>query len=266
MNDLKDLEDWFDNRGASMVALSGGVDSALVALAAYRRLGTLALAVTADYMTLSAEELISAKTISKEIGIRHTLLHYNELENEEFAKNDDKRCLYCRTELAERLLTLADETGINTIVDGTHVGDLGDYRPGIAAMKQHGIKSPLAELGFTKDDIRREANLAGMSVSDRPSNSCLASRIPWGQRVTAQRLARVELGETFVKNSTDIRHVRVRDIDGAAKIEVDPSNLEKISNASMFGKIDAQLKMIGFKSVTVDPDGYRPGKANVIAD
>ena len=266
MTNLTHLMNWFENKGPTLVALSGGVDSALVAFAAYKKLGDSAIAVTADYKTLSHEELSTAKKICKEIGIRQILLNYNELENENFAQNDKNRCFHCRTELAEHLLDLARKNNITTIVDGTNLSDLGDYRPGIEALRQNNIQSPLVETRFTKDDVRREAKLAQLSIFDKPSNSCLASRIPWGQRVTAEKLTRIELGESFVKNTIDVRQVRVRDMDGVAKIEVEPENVEKISDKIILNQLNSQLKLIGFKSVIVDPEGYRPGKINVIVD
>lgn len=266
MTNLENLLDWFSDKGRTIIALSGGVDSALVAYAAHKTLGDSAIAVTADYKTLSKEELNSAKNICQEIGIKQILINYNELENEKFVINDQDRCFHCRTELSQHLLQLAKENNIQTIVDGTNTSDLGDYRPGIKALHENNIRSPLVEVGFTKNDVRREAKLAGLSIYDRPSNSCLASRIPWGQRVTAEKLTRIELGETFVKNKTNAKQVRVRDIDGMAKIEVDFDNIQKISDATILNELDSQLKLIGFKSVMVDPDGYRPGKINVMID
>ena len=266
MTNLENLLDWFSDKGRTIIALSGGVDSALVAYAAHKTLGDSAMAVTADYKTLSKEELNSAKNICQEIGIKQILINYNELENEKFVINDQDRCFHCRTELSQHLLQLAKENDIQTIVDGTNTSDLGDYRPGIQALHENNIRSPLVEVGFTKNDVRREAKFAGLSIYDRPSNSCLASRIPWGQRVTAEKLTRIELGETFVKNKTNAKQVRVRDIDGMAKIEVDFDNIKKISDATILNELDSQLKLIGFKSVMVDPDGYRPGKINVMID
>ncbi len=266
MKKLDDLTEWFAGRGGTLVALSGGVDSSLVAYAAHKKLGSRAIAVTADYKTLSREELACARAVCKEIRIRQILLEYNELKNEQFVRNDSDRCFHCRTELARRLLALAGQNGIKTIVDGTNLDDLGDYRPGIRALHDNNIQSPLVETGFTKDDVRRAARHAGLSVYDRPSNACLASRIPWGQRVTAERLARIELGEALIKSRTGARQIRVRDMDGIAKIEVDQENIEEISGGAVFDELDSQLRLIGFKSVTVDPRGYRQGKINVIAD
>ncbi|MFB5609181.1 MAG: ATP-dependent sacrificial sulfur transferase LarE, partial [Nitrosarchaeum sp.] len=221
MTKLDTLIDWFENKDKVMIALSGGVDSALVAYAAFQKLGTSAIAVTADYKTLSEEELETAKQICSEIGIRQILLDYDELQNEEFVKNASDRCFHCRMELGDHLVTLAKEHDVKVIVDGTNLDDLGEYRPGIEALKKNGIRSPLVETNFTKNEIRKAAEFVGLSVYDKPSNSCLASRIPWGQRVTAERLVRIELGETIVKQITNLKQVRVRDLDGVAKIEVD---------------------------------------------
>lgn len=264
MPKLDDLVNWFGDKNKVMIALSGGVDSALVAYAAFQKLGSSAIAVTADYKTLSEEELDTAKKVCSEIGIEQILLDYNELENEEFVKNDSNRCFHCRMELGDHLVALAKQHNVQTIVDGTNLDDLGDYRPGISALKQHGIQSPLVEANFTKLEIRNIAKLVGLSVYDKPSNSCLASRIPWGQRVTAEKLTRIELGETIVKQLTKIKQVRVRDIDGIAKIEVDKNMISSLD--TFLQEITLKLTMIGFSSVVIDPEGYKPGKLNVIAD
>jgi len=265
MTKLDELVNWFESKNKVMIALSGGVDSALVAYAAFQKLGNSAIAVTADYKTLSKEELDSAKQICKEIGIRQLFLDYNELENEEFIKNDSNRCFHCRLELGEHLIALAKEHDVQVIVDGTNLDDLGDYRPGIEALKQNGIRSPLVETNFSKSEIRKSAKFVGLSVYDRPSNSCLASRIPWGQRVTAEKLTRIEFGETIVKQLTNVKQVRVRDLNGCAKIEVDKVMVSSL-NDSILNKITEKLKMIGFSTVEIDQDGYKPGKINVIAD
>ncbi|MGI0081945.1 MAG: ATP-dependent sacrificial sulfur transferase LarE [Nitrosopumilaceae archaeon] len=266
MTKLGNLIQWFNGKGKVLVALSGGVDSALVAYAAYQSLGTSSLAVTADYKTLAQEELESAKKIRLEIGIRHIVIQYNELENSDFIKNDKNRCFYCRTELSEHLKEIAVKENANLIVDGTNLDDLGDYRPGIKALRENGIKSPLVEVGFTKIQVREEARKVGLSVYDRPSNSCLASRIPWGQWVTAERLARIEMGEMMVKQFFGVRQVRVRDFGGIARIEVGNEEIELLSDKSKLSEVTSRLKQIGFSSVVVDPEGYRPGKINVIID
>jgi len=265
MNKLQNLIDWFEDKHRVIIALSGGVDSALVAYAAFQKLGNSATAVTADYKTLSMEELETAKRVCSEIGIKQILLDYDELQNEDFVKNDSNRCFHCRLELSDHLIALAKKHNVEFIVDGTNLDDLGDYRPGIEAMKKNGVRSPLVETKFTKNEIRNTAKMIGLSVYDKPSNSCLASRIPWGQQITSEKLLRIELGETIVKQLTHLKQVRVRDLDGLAKIEV---NKDKFSvfEENLLNEITLKLKILGFSSVEVDPEGYRPGKINVIID
>ena len=168
-------------------------------------------------------------------------------------------------ELGEHLIKLAKTHEVKIIVDGTNLDDLGDYRPGIQALKENGIRSPLVETKFIKSEIREIAKFAGLTVHDRPANSCLASRIPWGQRVTAERLVRIELGETLVKQLTNLKQVRVRDIQGCAKIEVDKEKIS-IFDEKIVNQLNEKLKIIGFTSVEIDKDGYKPGKINVISN
>ena len=265
MTKLDNLVKWFADKNKVMIALSGGVDSAVVAYAAFQALGNSAIAVTADYKTLSQEELLSAKQVCSEIGIEQMILDYSELENEDFVKNDSNRCFHCRMELGDHLIKLAKTHYVEIIVDGTNIDDLGDYRPGIQALKENGIRSPLVETKFIKSEIRDIAKSIGLSVHDRPANSCLASRIPWGQRVTAERLTRIELGETLVKQITKLKQVRVRDIQGCAKIEVDKEKIS-IFDENIINHLSEKLKVIGFTSVEIDKDGYKSGKINVISN
>lgn len=260
---LADLVSWFGGRGPAVVAVSGGVDSALVALAAHRALGDAAAAVTADYSTMPRDDLEAARRTCAEIGMRQDVIEYDELADERFARNDRDRCFYCRTELASRLAALAAGRGAATIADGTHLDDLGDYRPGIRAMRDGGVSSPLVEAGFAKADVRREAAAAGLSAHDRPANSCLASRIPWGRRVTAERLARIEVAEAMVRAATGAAGaVRVRDLGGSASIEVERPSVGLVSSPGVLGPLSERLRAIGFASVRVDPAGYAPGRAN----
>ena len=264
MTDLNKLLKWFTDKDSVLVSLSGGVDSALVAYAAKKKLNKNAIAVTADYKTLSSDELDSAKIIAQEIGITHKIIEYSELDNENFVRNDERRCFYCRDELSDKLIETANSLGINTIVDGTQSDDIGDYRPGIDALHGHGIQSPLLETYFTKEMVRQTAKSVGLSIYDKPSNSCLASRIPWGERVTAEKLARIEMGEKIIKQKTGIQQVRVRDIDGIARIEVEPEKLDLFNDIITKNEIFSKFKMIGFSDVEIDPDGYKSGKLNLI--
>jgi uncharacterized protein len=161
---------------------------------------------------------------------------------------------------------MAKEFETDMIVDGTNIDDLDDYRPGVLALHENGIRSPLSETGFSKKMVRETAKSVGLSVYDKPSNACLASRIPWGQSVTAERLARIEIGEKIVKQLTGAKQVRVRDMNGIAKIEVGVDELPLLENSVVLQKIKNQLKLISFDDVSIDPDGYKPGKINVITN
>ena len=194
--------------------------------------------------TLSSEELDSAKLVAREIGITHHLIEYSELENENFVQNDNKRCFYCRDELSGELIKLSNSLGIKTIVDGTQSDDMGDYRPGIDALHRNGIRSPLLEVKFTKELVRKTAKHVGLSIYDKPSNSCLASRIPWGQRVTAEKLARIELSEKIIKQKIGVQQVRVRDINGLARIEVELDKLNLLDDTKTKNEIFSKLKIL----------------------
>ena len=156
--------------------------------------------------------------------------------------------------------------GINTIVDGTQSDDMGDYRPGIDALHKNGIRSPLLEVKFTKENVRKTAKNVGLSIYDKPSNSCLASRIPWGQRVTAEKLARIELSEKIIKQKIGVQQVRVRDINGLARIEVELDKLSLLNDSEIKNEIFSKLKMIGFSEVEINPNGYVSGSLNVILE
>jgi uncharacterized protein len=252
------LISWFQNKNQkAIVALSGGVDSAVVALAAKKALDKKAVAVTADYNTLSGDELKSARKIAKEIDIEHRIVIYNELDNEEFVKNDSLRCYHCRTELASYLLLEAKKMDVSLIVDGTNIDDLKDYRPGIKAMRENGVKSPLVELGIGKQNIRSIAKSNNLSVFDKPSNSCLASRIPHGIPVTFEKLKRIETAEILVKSVFNVRQVRVRDHQDTARIEVGRQEFKEMFDTDKLLAIDSKLKNLGFKYVALDLSGYK---------
>lgn len=252
------LISWFQNKNQkAIVALSGGVDSAVVALAAKKALDKKAVAVTADYNTLSGDELKSARKIAKELDIDHRIVRYNELDNEEFVKNDSLRCYHCRTELASYLLLEAKKMHVSLIVDGTNIDDLKDYRPGIKAMRENGVKSPLVELGIGKQNIRSIAKSNNLSVFDKPSNSCLASRIPHGIPVTFEKLKRIETAEILVKSVFNVRQVRVRDHQDIARIEVGREEFKEMFDTGKLLAIDSKLKNLGFKYVALDLSGYK---------
>ncbi|MGI0022461.1 MAG: ATP-dependent sacrificial sulfur transferase LarE [Nitrososphaeraceae archaeon] len=252
------LVSWFqDKKEKTIVALSGGVDSAVVAMAAKKALDKNAIAVTADYNTLSSDELTSAKTIAQEIDIHHKIIKYNELDNTQFVKNDLMRCYHCRTELAAYLLREAERMDVKLIVDGTNTDDLMDYRPGIVALRENGVKSPLVELGINKENVRNIAKSNNLTVFDKPSNSCLASRIPHGTPVTFEKLRRIEKAELLVKSIFNVRQVRVRDHQNMARIEVGKAEIKEMFDTDKLSVIDSKLKELGFKHIVLDLSGYK---------
>lgn len=253
------LVEWFKLKNDKvLVALSGGVDSAVVALVAKNALGKQnVLAITANYQTLSDEELSTAVEVAKELGISHRIIKYNELENQEFVKNDSSRCFHCRNELADNLITLASQEDFKLIVDGSNKDDLNDYRPGMVALHQKGIKSPLIETGFNKKDIRNLAKANKLSIYDKPSNACLASRISKNIQITPEKLKRIESCESIIKRVFDVKQVRVRDHGDLARIEVEKEEIIKLFDIEKLNEIELPFKVNGFKYVTIDIGGYK---------
>lgn len=260
MKSFDRLVAWFSQSDKAIVALSGGVDSAVVALAAKKALGAGAIAITADYKTLSDEELATAKKVAQEIGIAHRVVEYSELDNAEFVKNDSMRCYHCRTELGQHLAEEAGKLGVALIVDGTNIDDLSDYRPGIRALRENGVKSPMAELGIAKSEIRKIAEEFKLSIYDKPSNACLASRIPTGTEVTYEKLQRIESAEIAAKSIFGVRQVRVRDHGDVARIEVGKDELPRLFDVDKLALLDGKLKELGFRFVSIDAAGYKAGK------
>jgi uncharacterized protein len=265
---LLQLQDWFktSTKGNIFIALSGGVDSAVVAFAAKTAIGEKAIAITANYMTLAQFELEDAKRVAKEIGIKHVIIEYDELEDARFVKNDLRRCYYCRKSLAEHIKDHLEKYQITDIIDGTHLDDMNEYRPGLIALREHKIKSPLLDTKIGKKEVREIARKYNISVADKPPNSCLASRIPFGIDITKENLKKIELSEEKVKEIFKVRQVRVRDHGDIARIEIANNEMEKMFDIQKLNQIDGELKRIGFKFVSLDLTGYKSGKLIVIND
>ncbi len=252
------LRDFFQRLDGVLVAFSGGVDSTLVLKIAEDVLGDRTTAVTAASPTLPREEMAAVRQLSQEIGARLIVASTNQLNDDAFVRNDVRRCYHCKTDLYRLLAPIQRDTGIATIVDGTHVDDLGDDRPGLQAAKEFGVRSPLVEAGFRKADVRTLAKALSLSNWDKPAAACLSSRIPRGMKITEEKLQRIEQAERVLKEE-GVRQVRVRDHDGLARIEVDPAELPQVLDPVRRDRITRGLKALGFQFVTLDLEGYRQG-------
>jgi len=246
---------------AAVVAFSGGVDSALVLKVAYDSLGTDAVGVTAISPTFPAVELDVSRRLAAEIGARHIILETDQLQLDEFVRNDANRCYHCKTDLYRALGQLRRDLHIDTIVDGTNIDDLGDDRPGIRAAREWGVRSPLLEADVTKAEVRALAMDLGLSNWDKPAAACLSSRIPRGTVITRDKLSRVEQAEA-VLFSEGFRQFRVRDHGEIARIELDNEGLALVQDETRRARIAQRLKDAGFRFVTIDLEGYRPGGGN----
>lgn len=255
------LVDWFRGQEGAAIAFSGGVDSAVVAAAARQALGERAIAVTSDSKTFSKSELEHAKKVAREIGIKHEIFTENELENPAFVKNPTDRCYHCRKGLIGGVKAVAERYNIATIVDGANADDTGEHRPGMKAMREAGVKSPLMELGITKERVRAIAGEFGLSVKEKPAMACLASRVHYGERITQQKLKKIEKAENILKD-LGISQSRVRHHESLARIEVMPENMPKVSENK--AKIVETFKALGFAYVTLDIEGYRSGSMDEI--
>ncbi|ELZ06441.1 asparagine synthase [Natrialba chahannaoensis JCM 10990] len=249
-----------------LVAFSGGVDSSVVAALAHDALGDDAVACTAKSETLPEAELEDAARVADEIGIRHEIVSFSELESEQFVENDDERCYHCRTMRLGEMIETARDLGIETVCDGTNADDPGaGHRPGLQAVEELEIHSPLLAHDITKDEVRAIADQYGLSVADKPSMACLSSRIPTGLEVTEERLTRVEQAEALLRQ-WGFDQFRVRDHDGLARIEVSPAELERALQREFVETVRDELSDLGFDHVTLDLHGYRTGSVSPESD
>jgi uncharacterized protein len=249
-----------------LVAFSGGVDSAVVAALAHEALGDRAVACTAKSETLPAAELDGAISVAEEIGIRHELVEFSELDNPDFVANDGERCYHCRTMRLGRMYEAARRLDIETVCDGTNASDPGEgHRPGLRAVDELSVRSPLLDHGITKSEVREIADEYGLSVADKPSMACLSSRIPTGLEVTEQKLTRVEKAERVLR-TWGFEQFRVRDHAGLARIEVAPDELEAALDPEFVRAARDHLSDLGFDHVTLDLHGYQTGSVSPAAE
>jgi len=247
--------------GHVIVAYSGGTDSAYLAWAAVQAVGENAVAITADSASIPASHKRDAEAFAAQFGIRHEYIETFEFDNPDYVKNDKNRCFHCKDELFTRLDKVCAERGIDNVVYGVNVDDLGDWRPGQGAAKAHNVKAPLVEAGLRKVEIRELSRLAGLPTWDRPAAACLSSRIPYGTEVTLERIKTVEDGEEALK-ALGFRQFRTRFHGDLVRIEVAVDELPKALAPEMAAKFVEIFKPLGFHYVTLDLQGYRQGSLN----
>mgnify|MGYP006270697807 FL=1 len=253
-------------RDGVLVAFSGGVDSSVVAALAHEALGDDAVACTAKSETLPEAELEDATRVAEEIGVRHEIVSFSELDSEAFIENDGERCYHCRSMRLGRMFDTARELGIDIVCDGTNASDPGEgHRPGLRAVEELNAYSPLLEHDITKEEVREIARHYDLSVADKPSMACLSSRIPTGLEVTEEKLSRVEKAETLLR-TWGFEQFRVRDHDGLARIEVGEDELQRALDSDFAAAAREHLTDAGFDHVTLDLAGYRTGSVSPAAD
>jgi uncharacterized protein len=247
---------------STLVAFSGGVDSTLVLALAHEVMGERTLAVTAQSASVPNREIEASRQLAKEIGARHLVVRTEEMSNPEYRANPANRCYHCKTELYSNLKRVAEQNDISTILNGINLDDLGDYRPGIDSAREQGVRSPLVEAEFSKQDVRDLSRAMGLSIWNKPAMACLSSRIPYGQPVTAEKLSRVEQAEDLLL-SFGFKQVRVRHLGTKACIELDQNEIPRYqSDKSIQRSVQEKLMDLGFSSVVLDLEGYRMGSLN----
>jgi uncharacterized protein len=249
--------------GSVVVAFSGGVDSAYLAVAAARALGDRALAVTADSPSYPSSHRQVAEAIVARFCLRHEFIRTDEMEREEYRANPSNRCYYCKQELFGRLSALARERGFAAVADGNNADDRGDYRPGRQAARELGVRSPLDEAGLTKGDIRQLSRRLGLQTWDQPASACLSSRIPYGSEVTVEKLRMIEQAE-HVLHSLGFRQCRVRHHGDVARLEIAAAEMERALAEDVRTALVRDLKAIGYRYVSLDLQGYRTGSLNEV--
>ncbi|HBC40768.1 MAG TPA: ATP-dependent sacrificial sulfur transferase LarE [Pseudanabaena sp.] len=252
----------FNEAAEVLVAYSGGIDSTLVAKVAFDVLGDRALAITANSPSLLPADLAAAKMQAEFIGIKHQIIQTDEMNNPNYTSNPINRCYFCKSELHDTLKPLAKTMGYGYVVDGLNADDLQDYRPGIQAAKERGVRSPLAEVGISKIEVRMLSQYLEMPWWDKPSQPCLSSRFPYGEEITIEKLRRVGNAEQYLRDIGWKGDIRVRSMGDTAKIEVSSDRLGEFINNIDMSQFTQALRDYGFSSITLDLEGFRSGKLN----
>lgn len=263
MEKFENLQNRIRSMGSLVIAFSGGVDSTFLLSVAAELLGPGVVAVTATSSTYPERELKEAIAFARSIGAEHLIIRSEELEIEGFAENPLDRCYHCKKELFTKVFDIARERGIPYVADGSNADDTGDYRPGMKAMRELGAVSPLLDAGLTKDEIRVLSKARGLPTWDKPSFACLSSRIPYGERITPEKLDRIDQAEQFLLD-LGFRQVRVRHHGDIARIEVDAGERARFLEGEAMDRVDRALRALGFAYVTLDLKGYRTGSMNEV--
>lgn len=258
---LLQLQAIFREMDRALIAYSGGIDSTLVAKVAVDVLGDRALAVTANSPSLMPEDFEDAKAQAAQMGVAHKVVETREMENEQYTANPSNRCYFCKSELHDTLKPLAVEMGYPYVVDGVNADDLLDYRPGIVAAKERGVRSPLAEVGISKLEVRELAKYLGLPWWDKPSQPCLSSRFPYGELITTEKLHRVGRAERYMRE-LGYRNLRVRSDGETARIELMPEEIQDFVVKVDLSSLVKTFQGFGFTYVTLDLEGYKSGKLN----
>ena len=259
------LREIFRELESVIVAYSGGVDSSYVAYVANAELGPRAVCITGQSASLPAFQRVEIDRVVGKFGFQHEVIQTDELDNPSYQANNPDRCFFCKDELYTKLESVARERGIQTIVDGSTVDDLGDYRPGRRAAAQHAVRSPLIEVGLSKGEVRELSRRATLPTWDKPASPCLSSRIAYGTTVTIERLSKVDRGEEILREF-GFREFRVRHHDQLVRLEIAPSEMDQILRREVFQQLAARFRELGFKYVTLDLEGFRSGSMNEVLD
>ena len=260
---LEQLKSLFSEMDRALIAYSGGIDSTLVAKIACDVLGDRALAVTAVSPSLLPEDLEDARIQASVIGIAHEEVETHEMANANYTSNPVNRCYFCKSELHDTLKPLAIARGYPYVVDGVNADDLHDYRPGIQAAKERGARSPLAEVGVSKAEVRQLAKELGLPWWDKPAQPCLSSRFPYGEEITVSKLQRVGRSERYLRD-LGLKNLRVRSEGDTAKIELPPEQIKEFVLTTNLPQLVSAFQEFGFIYVTLDLEGYRSGKLNQV--
>ncbi|HJY26717.1 MAG TPA: ATP-dependent sacrificial sulfur transferase LarE [Pyrinomonadaceae bacterium] len=257
------LREIFRELESVIVAYSGGVDSSYVAYVANAELGPRAVCITGQSASLPAFQRAEIDRVVERFGFQHEVIQTDELDNPSYRANNSDRCFFCKDELYTKLETLALGRGIQTIVDGSTVDDLGDYRPGRRAAAQHAVRSPLIEVGLSKSEVRELSRRATLPTWDKPASPCLSSRIAYGTTVTIERLSKVDRGEEILREF-GFREFRVRHHDQLVRLEIATAEMDRIMCKEVFKQLAARFRELGFKYVTLDLEGFRSGSMNEV--